>query len=196
MYTSMLIWVNILLHYSTGVKFKFIWYWWKWSLIRNKFYCIWIVYIFKVIIPNQVAVRLFACLGMSGVWRLGHHSGMYSSLWYYVVSQTRKLHTTSTSSTLQPTVCHLLWHHASVILWQWSVGLAGVTLKSDPVEKWLPGSFFNGKNDSPGHFSTLKADTGQILTLNFEPKVFKKLLPPWNFDLQGGHFSTISPHWK
>ena len=33
------------------------------------------------------------------------------------------------------------------------------------------------KNDSPGNFSTLKADTGQILTLNFEPKVVKKLLP-------------------
>ena len=62
---------------------------------------------------------------------------------------------------------------------------AGVTLKSDPVEKWLPGSFFNIKNDSPGHFSTLKADTGQIFALNFEPKVVKKWLPPWNFDLQG-----------
>ena len=54
---------------------------------------------------------------------------------------------------------------------------SGVTLKSDPVEKWLPGSFFNVKNDSPGHFSTLKADTVQILTLNFEPKVVKKWLP-------------------
>ena len=73
------------------------------------------------------------------------------------------------------------------------LSLAGVTLKSDPVENWLPGSFFNVKNDSRGHFSTLKADTGQILTLNFEPKVVKKWLPPWNFDLQGGHFSTISP---
>ena len=30
------------------------------------------------------------------------------------------------------------------------------------------------KNDSPGHFSTLKAYTGQILTLNFEPKVVWK----------------------
>ena len=61
----------------------------------------------------------------------------------------------------------------------------GVTLNSDPVEKWLPGSFFNVKSDSPGHFSTLKADTVQFLTLNFEPQVVKKWLPPWNFDFQG-----------
>ena len=61
--------------------------------------------------------------------------------------------------------------------------LAGVTLKSDPIEKWLPGSFFNAKNDSPGHFSTLKVDTVPILMLNFEPKVVKKWLHPWNFDL-------------
>ena len=72
----------------------------------------------------------------------------------------------------------------------------GVTLKSDPVEKWLSGSFFNVKNDSPSHFSTLKADPVQMLTLNFEPKVVKKWLPPWNFDLQGGgsffnDFSTL-----
>ena len=65
---------------------------------------------------------------------------------------------------------------------------AGVTLNSDPVEKWLLGSFFNVKSDSPGHFSTLKADTVQILTLNFEPQVVKKWLPPWNFDFQGGSF--------
>ena len=54
---------------------------------------------------------------------------------------------------------------------------AGVTLKSVHVAKWLPWSIFNVKNDSPGHFSMLKADTGQILTLNFEPKVVKKWLP-------------------
>ena len=76
------------------------------------------------------------------------------------------------------------------------LGFAGVTLNSDPVEKWLPGSFFNVKSDSPGHFSTLKAGTVQILTLNFEPQVVKKWLPPWNFDFKGGHFSTISPNWK
>ena len=39
-----------------------------------------------------------------------------------------------------------------------------------------PGSFINVTNDSPGHFSTLKADAVQILTLNFEPKVDKKWL--------------------
>ena len=52
--------------------------------------------------------------------------------------------------------------------------IAGVTLKSDPVEKWLPGSLFNVKNDSPGHFSTLKADTCR-----------EKVTPPWNFEHQG-----------
>ena len=69
---------------------------------------------------------------------------------------------------------------------------AGVTLNSDPVEKWLPGSFFNVKSDSPGHFSTLKADTVQILILNFEPHVVKKWLPPWNFDFQGGGGSSFN----
>ena len=38
----------------------------------------------------------------------------------------------------------------------------------------------------------LKADTSQILTLNFEPKVVKKRLPPWNFDLQGVIFNDFS----
>ena len=65
--------------------------------------------------------------------------------------------------------------------------ISGVTLKSDSVEKWLPGSFFNVKSDSPGHFSTLKADTVQILTLNFEPEVVKKW-PPMKFRLPGGSF--------
>ena len=74
--------------------------------------------------------------------------------------------------------------------------LAGETLKSDPVEKWLPGSIFNVKKYSSGHFSTLKADTGQILTLDFELKVVKKWLPPRNFYLHGGHVPTISSHWK
>ena len=69
-------------------------------------------------------------------------------------------------------------------------------IKSDPVEKWLPGSLFNVKNDSPGHFSTLKADMGQISTLNIEPKVVKKWLPHEILTSKGGHFSTISPHWK
>ena len=74
---------------------------------------------------------------------------------------------------------------------------SGVTLNSDPVEKWLPGSFYNVKSDSPGHFSTLKADTVQILTLNFEPQVVKKWLPHEILTSKGGgHFSTISPHWK
>ena len=45
-----------------------------------------------------------------------------------------------------------------------------VTLKSDPVKKWLPGTFFNFKNYSLCHFSTLKVDTFQILILNFQPK--------------------------
>ena len=67
-----------------------------------------------------------------------------------------------------------LYPHMHVMLDFICIEPAGVTLNSDPVEKWLPGSFFNGKSDSPGHFSTLKADTVKILTLNFEPQVVKK----------------------
>ena len=79
-----------------------------------------------------------------------------------------------------------------VLLWLFAGNCAtGVTLKSDPAEKWLPGSFFNVQNDSPGHFSTLKAETVQILTLNYEPKVVKKWLPPWTFDFKGVIFQRF-----
>ena len=64
--------------------------------------------------------------------------------------------------------------------------VAGVTLNSDPIEKWLPGSFFNVKSDSPGHFSMLKADTVQILTSNFGTTGRKKVTPPMKFWLPGG----------
>ena len=83
-------------------------------------------------------------------------------------------------------------HYVRCLLLHVSMWLGpGVTLNSDPVEKWLPGSFFNIKSDSRGHFSTLKADTVQILTLNFEPQVVKNWLPPWNFDFQGVIFQRF-----
>ena len=84
---------------------------------------------FKSKNTNHVAIRLFSCLGISRVGWLDTQPGMHSSLWYYVVSQTRKWHQNSTLSTLQSTFRHSLccyhWRHASVVLGKWSVGLAG-----------------------------------------------------------------------
>ena len=65
---------------------------------------------------------------------------------------------------------------------------SGVTLKSDPVEKWLPGSFFNVKKWLPWSFCNAKSWHGSNLTLNFEPKVVKKWLPREIFTKKGqGH---------
>ena len=48
------------------------------------------------------------------------------------------------------------------------------------------------KNESPCHFSMLKDDTGQILTLQFEPKVVEKWLPHEIFTSRGVFFNDFS----
>ena len=55
-----------------------------------------------------------------------------------------------------------------------------------------PRVIFNVKSDSRGHFSTLKADTVQILTLNFEPQVVKKWLPHEILTSRGSFFNDFS----